>query len=111
MDKTLTRLKDARQPVVLFGGAIGDHLMILPTLRALAQIFPGRLSWLGLPAALKDFYGDVPFTTTFTEFMRVKDNGLGGVGIDLDHSGAAQALQDCDLLISLSSWYGLEMES
>lgn len=100
------RLKEARQPAVLFGGAIGDHLMILPALRALDQLFPQRLTWLGFPSALKDFYTDVPFAATHTDCMRVEE---GRVVLDPVKAGAA--LKNSDLLISLSTWRSPEIES
>jgi ADP-heptose:LPS heptosyltransferase len=100
------RLREAQQPVVLFGGAIGDHLMILPALRALARLFPERLAWLGFPAALKDFYSDVPFVATFTDCMQVVEGR-----VVLDPVRAATNLHNNDLLISLSTWRSPEIES
>jgi ADP-heptose:LPS heptosyltransferase len=100
------RLLEAQQPVVLFGGALGDHLMILPALRALARLFPQRLSWLGFPAALQDFYGDVPFAATYTDCMQVVEGR-----VVLDPVKAEVCLHNNDLLISLSTWRSPEIES
>lgn len=44
------RLHEAANPVVLFANALGDCVMALPTLRALARLAPGRLL-LVLPAS------------------------------------------------------------
>jgi ADP-heptose:LPS heptosyltransferase len=98
-------LKQAQQPVVMFGGAIGDHLMILPALRALARLFPQNLGWLGLPAALTDFYSDVHFGADFSGYLRVE---AGRIALDVPQ--ALAALQGCDLLISLSTWHSPETD-
>jgi len=45
----LTEAPSFKFPGVIFGNAIGDHLMGLPTLRALAALFPGRLSLICVP--------------------------------------------------------------
>ena len=98
--------REARHPVVTFTGAIGDHLMILPALRALARLFPQSLGWLGLTAPLTDLLGDVPFSQAHTGYINVES---GQVVMDLEN--IASALQGCDLLISLSTWYNPQVNA
>lgn len=94
-----------RRAVILFGGGIGEHLMILPALRALAELFPQKLAWMGFPPVLKDLYLDVHFTAVYTDCMR-KENGK----VKVDVNRASQVLREDDLLISLCTWFSSEID-
>lgn len=51
--------KDYKNPVVFFANGVGDHLIFLPTLRALSKLFEGRITFVGLPRVLGTFLGGV----------------------------------------------------
>lgn len=53
-------LREAREPLVVFGNGHGDHLLNLPALRALAWGFGGRMTLVCFPGARRDFFSDLP---------------------------------------------------
>jgi ADP-heptose:LPS heptosyltransferase len=87
-------------PVVIFGNAVGDHLMGLPALRALAALFPGRLSLICVPGARRDLFADVPLRSVCEVEMRHR-----GRGRVFDSRHAAETIGQCDLLVSLNPWH------
>ena len=57
--QTMLKLSEARLPVAVIFNALGDHVMALPTLRALSNIYAGRLSLFCLPGTREAFFADV----------------------------------------------------
>jgi len=95
-------LHKAERPLVLFANALGDHLLTLPALRALAQLFPGRLRLLGLSENLGPFFQDIPLHSVVPLTVT---KVLPGHGIEFDVERAAEAIGDCDCFMSLVPWH------
>ena len=55
----LTREAQWRSPPALIVGGIGDHLIALPALRAVASLMQGRLQLLCIPTAREIFFPDL----------------------------------------------------
>lgn len=101
---------DAKYPIVIFGNAIGDHLLVLPAIRALGEIFAGRLSLICHPLAKQSFFNDIAFRGVYEVNMSL----IPSVGEDryvqyfrtFDSAHLIEAIQNCDLLISLNTcWH------
>jgi len=92
--------RNARAPVVFHLNGTGDRLLALPAVRALAELYPGRLRVVGAPGDEQLFYSDLPlrdFRPMLAKLQpthAVVDTGL-----------LREALGDCDLLINFSTWF------
>jgi Glycosyltransferase family 9 (heptosyltransferase) len=86
-------------PAVIFGNAFGDHLLVLPALRALAALFPGRLSLICMPGMRRRFFSDVPLRSVCEVEM-----GPRGGRRRFDSTALARRIGKCDLFLSLNPW-------
>ena len=86
--------------MVIFGNAIGDHLLSLPALRALAALFPARLSLICVPDARREFFSDLRLRSVCEIEMRHR-----GPSRVFDSCHAARRIGKCDLLLSLNPWH------
>lgn len=91
--------EDARAPAVIFVNGIGDHLLALPAMRALAQLFPNRLTLVcerGRPTLFSGicFRDALELNITTGPDLRSFDPGT-----------VVSMLPGCDLLISLNTWH------
>lgn len=109
-------LVEAQHPVAIFSMGIGDHLVSLPAVRALADLFDGRLSLICRPGARQEFYRDVTLNKVHEtdiryhfegNTIRYTENGsqLRPARIRFDAESIAQKVDKCDLLISLNHWH------
>ncbi len=89
----------AVNPVVFHFNGLGDRLMALPALRALACLFAGRLALIGGAGDRVRFYADVPLREAHEVFCPVVDGGRR-----FDAAELAGKVGACDLLISLNTW-------
>ena len=91
----------ARNPVILFANGIGDGVMNLPALRALALHFGGRATLVTHEGEEAFFFDELPLRgrvgVTFTSEPR------GSRHIPVDQLRCK--LSDCDMLISLVPWW------
>lgn len=88
-----------RYPAVIFGNALGDQLLALPALRALAALFPSRLALICMPGFRRKFFSDLPLRVVCEVAMhRRKAQRL------FDASAVAKKIGKCDLLLSLNPW-------
>ncbi len=101
----MRRLPDYQYPVVLFGNAIGDHLLCLPALRALAALFPERLALACMPGALRTTFADVPLHSV----CEIEMPGRGGSRV-FDARALARKIGKCDLLLSLHTWHSASVD-
>lgn len=83
-----------RRAVVLLVNGLGDHLMMIPVMRALSQVFAGRLTIVGLPHS-QYLFSDVPAES------RVAVQ-LSGVGRSIDVDECAARIGNADVLVSLN---------
>lgn len=89
-----------RRPVVIFSNGLGDHLVNLPALRALASLFPGRLALICETGAHQTFFSGLHFRDVCEVEMEIS-----GKGKLFDAETVAARLAPCDLLLSLNPWH------
>jgi ADP-heptose:LPS heptosyltransferase len=92
-------LQRFKYPAVIFGNALGDQLLALPALRALAAIFPSRLALICMPGFRRKFFSDLPLRSVCEITMRVRK----GQRL-FDSASVAKKIGKCDLLLSLNPW-------
>lgn len=92
-------LGKVRSPAVIFGNAGGDHLMTLPAIRALASLFPSRLTLVSLPRLQQVFFSDLAFRRVCEVRMTTR-----GKKRSFDADAVRRRIGACDLLISLNPW-------
>lgn len=95
----------AENPIAFFLHGIGDALLALPALRALAQLFEGRLTIVCQDGIYNLFYRDLPLR----DHVPIKLDGRTlaireARFYPFDASGIANQIGDCDLFLSLVSW-------
>lgn len=95
---------DASQPVAIFGKGLGDHLLTLPALRALAGLFHGQLTLVCMPGARKSFFSDLPLRSV----CEVPMNSING-DRTFDAEAVATEVGTTDLLLSLNPWHSSAM--
>jgi len=96
-----SRLSDAERPVAFFANGIGDAILTLPALRALTEIFPGRLTLLTHGRA---GYLDL-FRTLPTQRQLSIRSGTKCDWEREDIDALVSEVGDCDLFISLVAWH------
>lgn len=96
LDATVSRrLRKIDKPAVFLFNGIGDHVLAMPTLRALARAFDGRLTVACAEGAPRFLFAELPL------------RGVVVVGRPTAGSAAIKAppaLRYCDLAILLSPW-------
>jgi ADP-heptose:LPS heptosyltransferase len=94
---------DAERPAVLFCNAVGDHLLALPTLRALAATFPERLTLVCRSGARRSFFTDLEVHRVVEVAMAQSGHRRRTWYFDADE--VARKLSGCDLFLSLNPWH------
>ena len=89
---------DYKKPIVFFINGLGDHILTLPALRALANIFPSRLSLVCCPGMLELFFSELPLAT-------VVECTVDEATRSFDCYTVASAVGECDLFLSLTPWH------
>ncbi len=97
--KTINTLLKSDYPVLLFANGYGDHYINLPTIRALATLFNGRLVLVGIKGAINQIAGDLTLHKLVELPMR-----HNGTGRSFDVKNALSLISHCDLFISLNPW-------
>ena len=83
-----------RSPAAFFVNGIGDHLMALPALRALAALMPGRLRLLCMPGAERLFFAELELAAVHhIHHLRAAVNPAAA-------SRLAAEIGTCDLFLS-----------
>lgn len=96
----------ARHPVALFYNGIGDHILAIPAVRALAAHFGGNLQLVCAPEAPDLYFHDVPLQATHkVPFTR----GADGRPV-FDAGSVAAAVGDCDCFLSLVPWHSRSLD-
>lgn len=84
----------------MFYNGRGDHILTLPTIRALAAIFAGRLTLVCGNGAHARYFSDITFRAVIeTEFRGIDET------FQFDVQKVAGAIGRCDLLLSLARWH------
>lgn len=101
-----------RRPVVFFANGIGDHIIALPALRALSNIFSGRLSLIAIREAYTEIFSDIVFESVwFIENFGLPVHLMQKIGLaSFDYEALAQQASGCDLFISLCQWTSPDLE-
>ncbi len=97
------RLRKARRPALIFANGLGDHFLALPAMRALAGLFPGRLTLVCQPGPVKDLLAELPLRRIVEAPMKRRG------GREFDWRSVAARLTPCDALISLNPWHSDSM--
>jgi len=90
---------DSQYPVVIFANGYGDHYLNLPAIRALAKLFYGRLTLVGIEGAIEQIAHNLPLKQLIS--IPMKHIGSGRA---FDATLTAQRIKKCDLLISMNPW-------
>ncbi|VAX00774.1 hypothetical protein MNBD_GAMMA22-889 [hydrothermal vent metagenome] len=98
-NQTANSLLKSQHPVLLFANGHGDHYLNLPTIRALAKLFSGKLILVGIKDAINQIAGDLTLTKLIG--LPMQHNGTGR---SFDSNQAATQIGQCDLFISLNPW-------
>lgn len=91
-------LRRAANPLALFCNGIGDHILTLPAIRALAEMLGGRLTLACLPGARELFFADLPLAGVCELRTTSVENGV----ISFDADDLAARVTHCDLLVYLN---------
>lgn len=89
----------AEYPVVFFINGIGDNILNLPALRALAQIFEGRLSLICSGRESLHIFDDLPLRRLIRIQIEKTDHDR-----EFDTKSVVELTGNCDLFISLAPW-------
>src|SRR5690348_16681357 len=87
----------AKRPALLFMNARGDHLLNLPAIRALTQLFPGALRLVCRTGARATYFPYLDFQTVHEVESRCRN-----LQYDFDAERVATELGDTDLFICLN---------
>ena len=94
--------REPRHPALIHYNGYGDRLLALPTVRALAELFPRRLSVVGGPGDESLFYSGLPLR----EFHEVEFRPISRtLGHEFDAAAVVRFLRGTDLLVSLNTWH------
>src|SRR5262245_44869753 len=99
------RPHDAERPAVFFCNGVGDHLLALPALRALASIFPERLTLVCRSGARRQFFSDLQTHRVVEIAMKQR-----GQHMSFDADELAPKLSGCDLFLSLNPWHSRDLD-
>lgn len=102
---TAQDFRNFKRPAIFFAGGLGDHILNLPTFRALSALFPGSLRLLCMPDSPRLFFSDLQ-VQSFHEIPCEADYSKRN--FDVEH--AANELSGCDLFISLNIWHSDDMK-
>lgn len=97
---------EARHPVAIFANGLGDHLLVLPAIRALAELFRGRLALVAMPGKRDLFFHDVPLRALCETSVSRDSRGAK----KFDARNAARCIGQADLVLSLNPWHSSSME-
>jgi len=93
-------------PAAIFGNAIGDHLLALPALRALAALFPSRLSLICMPGSRRRFFPDLRLRSV----CEVKMPSRGRRERAFAAARVVERVGKCDLFLSLNPWHSQSVD-
>lgn len=96
----MENLLEAKNPVLFYHNGVGDRLLALPTLRAIASLFPGRLKLVCAKGDRELFYSDLDVAGVYEIDIRRGDSEW-----TFDPAAVAAAVGECDLLVCPTQWF------
>jgi ADP-heptose:LPS heptosyltransferase len=91
----------AKAPAVFaYNGGIGDRLCNLPALRALASMFPKRLTLICSQGDRELYYSDLNLRAALELDLQQTD-----IGWTFDADSLARRIADCDLFLCINPWH------
>jgi ADP-heptose:LPS heptosyltransferase len=100
------QMQGARNPVAFFSNGIGDHILALPSLRCLSEIYNRRLTLVTSPQAGCTFFRGVPMRKIIEiEIWRASGE------LTFDVCALLAQIPQCDLFISLVPWYSTSIQA
>jgi len=93
-------LLNARFPALWISNGLGDHFLSLPAVRAIADLFPGRLTLICLNGMGRNFFHGI----RFKKICEVSVTTVRGRR-QFDADVVAGKVGSCDLVISLNPWH------
>lgn len=103
MDRTL--LKSSKTPVIFIANGIGDHLMSIPSIRALSQIFNQEISIICTQGLCHLLHDDINFSNIYEI-----EHHISGTGRKFDVDSLLKRMGYHDLFISLNSWHSEDVD-
>ncbi|NVJ06291.1 hypothetical protein HUW63_13725 [Myxococcus sp. AM001] len=94
-------LRSAQVPVVFHLNGIGDRLLALPALRALSQLYPGRIRLVGAPGDSSLFFYQELGLMKIHEVRATTQ----GTERSIDAEALRQAVGTCDLFLCFNTWH------
>jgi ADP-heptose:LPS heptosyltransferase len=92
--------RDAANPVAFFVNGLGDHILSLPALRGLAQLFDGRLTLLCAEGSHQFLFNELNLRRRIA-FPVTSHNGSR----EFNWRALTELVGSCDLFISLVPWF------
>ncbi len=99
-------MTDALHPVVVFANGLGDHLLALPALRALAELFGGRLALVAMNGKPDLFFRGIPLRCVCETDVSRDEEGTK----QFDATAVARSIGPADLVLSLNPWHSHSMD-
>lgn len=101
----MENLLQAEHPVIFHHNGFGDRLLGLPTLRAVASLFAGRLRLFCAQGDNDIFYAGLPLSQVYETPIR-----RGNPEWTFDARAVAEALGECDLFVCLNPWHSKDVD-
>jgi hypothetical protein len=116
MSKLILEPRAYKNPIIFFANGIGDHILVLPAIRALSKIFNGKVSLMALPNAHSEIFSDITFDAILPIIFTNGIHSDWKVGVPKDdcvsfnYEYLIRSAKECDLFISLTPWYTSEIK-
>jgi hypothetical protein len=96
-----------RSPVVFLGGGVGDYLIALPAVNALARLFPGQLTVAYSSEGLGFLFDNLPLRLKLP--LKLLSRTISPAHFDVQCT--TRQIGMCDLFLSLVPWYSHDLKS
>lgn len=104
----MENLENAKQPILFFQNSLGDHILTLPAIRALFNIYGSKLSVISNKGKNKTWFYSEFELNHFVELEL--DFRLNPRRLPVDEKEIELFIGECDLLISLCPWHDENIE-
>jgi ADP-heptose:LPS heptosyltransferase len=105
----MSKLLRTENPVAFFVNGIGDHILTLPSVRALTALFPYKLTLVCDSSMHELFFADLPLGRVVEVKVEDEVKVEGGSIRRFDACQVTEAIGSCDLFLSLVPWHSPSM--